>query len=217
MWSILIYKISKFWTKDTDSDKTVYFSGKKITWWHRKWLWCFASPGKRRTLFGRAYLMAYMPILHLDDVLEFWTDENNVLITCVPGDFRFLWWDTVSIIFLYVKIFLITVWNFLDLFKRWLWRKYWNGCNANENALHTLRKKCPFSELFWSTFCRIWDEYREIRIISPYSVRMRENADQNNSEYGLFSHNDYQWGGWMVHWRDIINFVLLYICLFMNL
>ena len=26
----------------------------------------------------------------------------------------------------------------------------------------------------------------EIRSISPYSVRMRENADQNNSEYGHF-------------------------------
>ena len=30
-------------------------------------------------------------------------------------------------------------------------------------------------------------------------------------------HSDYQWGRWMVHWRGIINIVLLYICLFMNL
>ena len=29
-------------------------------------------------------------------------------------------------------------------------------------------------------------EYREILCISPYSVGMRENADQNNSEYGHF-------------------------------
>ena len=35
----------------------------------------------------------------------------------------------------------------------------------------TLRKKCPYSEWFWT----------------PYSVRMRENADQNNPEYGHFS------------------------------
>ena len=42
-----------------------------------------------------------------------------------------------------------------------------------------LRKKCLFSELFWSVFSRI----------SPYSVRMRENADQNNSEYGQFPHS----------------------------
>ena len=39
-----------------------------------------------------------------------------------------------------------------------------------------LHKKCSYSELFWSTFSRI----------SPYSVRTRENADQNNSEYGHF-------------------------------
>ena len=44
-----------------------------------------------------------------------------------------------------------------------------------------LRKKCPYSELFWSAFFRIRTEYGEIRGISPYSVRMRENEDQNNS------------------------------------
>ena len=49
-----------------------------------------------------------------------------------------------------------------------------------------LREECPYSELFWSVFSHIWNEYREILRISPYSVRMRENADQNNSEYGHF-------------------------------
>ena len=40
---------------------------------------------------------------------------------------------------------------------------------------------------------RIRTEYGEIWSISPYSVRMRENADQNNSEYGqlLGSLNDF--------------------------
>ena len=47
----------------------------------------------------------------------------------------------------------------------------------------TLRKRRPYSELFWSVFSRIRTEYGEIRSISPYSVRMRENVDQNNSEY----------------------------------
>ena len=36
-------------------------------------------------------------------------------------------------------------------------------------------------ELFWSTFSRVWTEYREKRSISPYSVRMQEKAGQNNS------------------------------------
>ena len=49
-----------------------------------------------------------------------------------------------------------------------------------------LREKCLYSELFWSVFSRIRTEYGEILRISPYSVRMWENADQNNSKYGHF-------------------------------
>ena len=49
-----------------------------------------------------------------------------------------------------------------------------------------LRKKCPYLQLFWSVFSRIWTEYGEVLRISPYSVRMRENTDQNNSEYEYF-------------------------------
>ena len=46
-----------------------------------------------------------------------------------------------------------------------------------------LRKKCPYLELFWSVFYRIRTKYLSI---SPYSVRMRENTDQNNSKHRLF-------------------------------
>ena len=49
-----------------------------------------------------------------------------------------------------------------------------------------LHEKCPYSQLFWSAFPGIWTEYEEALCISPYSVRMRENADQNNYEYGRF-------------------------------
>ena len=38
----------------------------------------------------------------------------------------------------------------------------------------------------WSVFSRIRTEYGEILRISPYSVRMRENTDRKNSEYGHF-------------------------------
>ena len=53
----------------------------------------------------------------------------------------------------------------------------------------TLGEKCPYLELFWYTFSCIRTEYGEmLRIqtfrISLYSVRMRKNKDQNNSEYG---------------------------------
>ena len=39
----------------------------------------------------------------------------------------------------------------------------------------SLRKRYPYSELFWSLFARIWTEHGEILRISPYSVQMREN------------------------------------------
>ena len=53
-------------------------------------------------------------------------------------------------------------------------------------CLLSLRKKYPYSELFWSAFSRIRTQYGETRSISPYSVGMRENTDQNNSEYRHF-------------------------------
>ena len=47
------------------------------------------------------------------------------------------------------------------------------------NRTFTLRKKCPYLELFWSTFSRIR---------TPFSVRMQKNADKNNSKYERFLH-----------------------------
>ena len=55
----------------------------------------------------------------------------------------------------------------------------------------SLREKCSYSELFWSVFFPIQTEYGEIRNISPYSVRMRENADRKNSEYVHFSRSPF--------------------------
>ena len=52
-----------------------------------------------------------------------------------------------------------------------------------------LQEKCLYSEFFWSVFSRIRTEYGKIRSISPYSVQIRENTDQKNSEYGHFSRN----------------------------
>ena len=63
-----------------------------------------------------------------------------------------------------------------------VWRTFFNI---------SLREKCPYSELFWSAFFGIRIEYEEILCISPYSVRIRENAEQNNSEYGHFSRSAY--------------------------
>ena len=53
------------------------------------------------------------------------------------------------------------------------------------DARVSLHKNVLYSEFFWSVFSRIWIEYRNLQNKSPYWVRMRENADQKNSEYGL--------------------------------
>ena len=59
--------------------------------------------------------------------------------------------------------------------------------NKNYSYRLSLRKKCLYSVLFSSVLSRIRTEYGEIRRISPYSVRMQENTDQNNSQCGHFS------------------------------
>ena len=70
----------------------------------------------------------------------------------------------------------------------------------------SLRKNCLYSELFWSAFPRIRTEYGEIRSICPYSVQMRENADQNNYEYVHFSSS-----------VDITFLTLEWVCLIIKL
>ena len=75
----------------------------------------------------------------------------------------------------------------LTIFVRFYLAKIWLIIIRLILLTRTLRKKCPYSELFWSVFFRIRTEYVEILHNSPYSARMRENTDQNNSEYGHFS------------------------------
>ena len=65
-----------------------------------------------------------------------------------------------------------------NLFKKFIFLSY------------SLREKCPYSELFSSAFSRIRTKYGEILRISPYSIQMRGNTDQNNSEHGHFSRSD---------------------------
>ena len=56
---------------------------------------------------------------------------------------------------------------------------------------HHGMKNVRIWSFFWSVFSRTRTEYREILRISPYSVRMRENTDQKNSEYGHVSSSAY--------------------------
>ena len=53
-------------------------------------------------------------------------------------------------------------------------------------SFQSLHEKCLYSEIFWSTFSSILTKSGDLQSKSPYSVRMRENTDQQNSEYGQF-------------------------------
>ena len=54
----------------------------------------------------------------------------------------------------------------------------------------TLRKKPPYSELFWSTFFPHFPAFglntERYSVFSPNAGKRGKNADQNNSQYGLF-------------------------------
>ena len=52
-----------------------------------------------------------------------------------------------------------------------------------------LRESVQIRSFFWSVFSPIRTEYGEIRLISPYSVRMRKIRTRKNSVFGHFSHS----------------------------
>ena len=59
--------------------------------------------------------------------------------------------------------------------KKQCFEKY---CSCEKLCQFSLRKKCPYSELFWSVFCRIRTEQGKILRISSHSVRMQKIQDR---------------------------------------
>ena len=58
-----------------------------------------------------------------------------------------------------------------------------NICLVKSTAYKVIRS---FSGSYFPAFGLNMERYGEIRTIFPYSVRMWENTDQKNSEYGHF-------------------------------
>ena len=57
--------------------------------------------------------------------------------------------------------------------------------------IFALPKKCPYSEFFWSAFFLHFPAFGlntapYLSVFSPNAGKYGKNADQNNSEYGLF-------------------------------
>ena len=64
-----------------------------------------------------------------------------------------------------------------------------------------LRKKCSYTDFFWSALSRIQTEYWDLQ---SKLARMRENTDQNTSEHGLFLCSVH-FKGWypnLLHFQD---------------
>ena len=58
-------------------------------------------------------------------------------------------------------------------------------CFLSLEKIHCV-KSVQIRSFFWSVFSRIRAEYGEILCISPYSVQMRENTDQNKLRIWTF-------------------------------
>ena len=95
------------------------------------------------------------------------------------------------VIFISHSFFVIVVWS-----KCWSYFFIFPWHLKMSDKLHkftlknTLRKKCPYSQFFCSAFSCIPPKYGKMRSISPYSVWLRENTEQKNSEYRHFSGTD---------------------------
>ena len=68
----------------------------------------------------------------------------------------------------------------------------------------SLRKKCSYSEVFWSAFSRIRTETRRYGICGKMrgmyiNFRMWENADQSSSKYGLFLCSVYNYSKYLLN------------------
>ena len=76
----------------------------------------------------------------------------------------------------------------------------------------SLRENCPYSEFFLPVFFCIRVEYGEVRSISPYSARMRENTDQKNSAYEHFSRSECRMPESLAtNWNNDLKFIEKYL------
>ena len=116
-------------------------------------------------------------------------EHKNFCILCkdsqngLPWD---NWYSRIIIVADFWRIFeILSLYWRKTCFRKLLWSSFnLKKCCQKKSKLSTLLDKCPYLELSSSAFSHIRTEYGEIRSISSYSVRMPENTDKHNSEYG---------------------------------
>ena len=95
---------------------------------------------------------------------------------CKVSPETFLWHNLHSDFFALIVLFDLSLTHLLIVFSLF---------GASKLLQYTVRReRCLYSEFFGSVFSYIWIEYWDLQSKSPYSVRMRENMDQKNSECG---------------------------------
>ena len=67
---------------------------------------------------------------------------------------------------------------------------YMQGDHLSFFERKSLRRKCPYSDFFWSAFSCIRAQYGDLQSKSRCSVQMRQNTNQENSENEHFSLSD---------------------------
>ena len=128
----------------------------------------------------------------------YFTRELSWEMDAFPGD-RLLWGffskEVVSkhLAFLVWLFFFFILWVLKSTFQHArmtaLVVYYFFSRSKPNISIFNIAWHAAWVSVFWvisSTFSHIWSEYGEILRISPYSVRMWENTDQKNSEYGHF-------------------------------
>ena len=73
------------------------------------------------------------------------------------------------------------------------WQLKTSHMRSWKSLFHTAWKVSKCGVFFWSVYSRIRTEYKDLFRKSPYSVRIWENMDQENSVFGHFSHSAKVW------------------------
>ena len=132
--------------------------------------------------FGIFYTCKLFHSIFLSEFLKLLKFLNN-----------FIWYAKEFLTFApkYLKLFVL---NFIWFdFRIWRFSLWFSGVGRFVIFSLKLHKKCPYSELFWSAFFSHFpafglntERYSVSLRIQSECGKIRENADQNNSEYGHF-------------------------------
>ena len=132
----------------------------------------------RCTIWYHLYNLYKTSMVFFTNIQVFKSLFDNSSFLCLIFQVRNKFFVLLEIISQYLEIVIVrgvfrTLSNMIELF-------------------NNIVKSVPIRSFFWSAFSRIRTEYGEIRSISPYSVRMRENTDQKKLR--IWTHfTQYRW------------------------